>query len=451
MAGDVRPRAAILRDNLDNVSSGQAAMIASSIRHRTAARGRGDRLLAVVTITVALATLPAIVRIVRTIPLRVSLDANEGWNAYQAVAALGGQLYPHPPRFFFNNYPPLSFYLVGLAGRGVGDPIVAGRLIACVAFAALAVILGLVARKMRCTGCEGVFAAMLFVTTTLSLSHYVGIDDPQFLGQAVATASLLFVVPEPRTLRRLWLAAALMSAGIFIKHNLVALPIACVAWLWVHDRVAARRLVAAGAVLAAGGLSLCVWMYGAGFLEGLATPRGYQTAVAARAFVRWIVRVPVFVAVLAVLRRRFPRDRDVALCAWYAGIASVLGLVFLGGDGVDWNVMFEANWAWCLTAAVALNRLRRPMLAVAFALLPLVAAALAAHRASLDPASSLASRMARAPAFEDDIAFVASKADRRCAKTSRCASGPASRPTSTSSICSSTCSAARGRPTNWSA
>ncbi|OLC48653.1 MAG: hypothetical protein AUH43_08830 [Acidobacteria bacterium 13_1_40CM_65_14] len=425
-------------------------MIAPSIRHRTAARGRRDRWLALITVTVALASLPAIVRIVRTIPLRVSLDTNEGWNAYQAVAAFAGDLYPHAPRLFFNNYPPLSFYLVGLAGRWIGDPIVAGRLIACAAFAALAVILGLVARQMRCTRGEAAFAAALFVATTLSLSHYVGVDDPQFLGQAVATASLLFVIPEPRTLRRLWLAAALMSAGIFIKHNVVALPIACIVWLWMHDRVAARRLVTAGASFAVAGLSLCVWMYGAGFLEGLATPRGYSTAVAARAFIRWIVRVPVFAAALVVCLRRFPRDRDVAFCAWYAGIASGVGLVFLGGDGVDWNVMFESNWAWCLTAAVALracegitsnaktaktaktncpmiplralrplrsdvffhellNRLRRSTLAVAFALLPLVAAALAVHRASVDPASSLASRMAGASAFEDDIAFVASR------------------------------------------
>jgi len=356
-----------------------------------------------------MASLPAIVGIVRTIPLRVSLDANEGWNAYQAVAAFSGDLYPHAPRFFFNNYPPLSFYLTGLAGRWIGDPIVAGRFIACCAFAALAVILGLVARRIRCSAGEATFAATLFVATTLSTSHYVGINDPQFLGQAIATASLLLVVPEPRTLRRLWLAAALISAGIFIKHNLIALPIACVVWLGMHDRLSARRLAATGAVFAVAGLSLCWWMYGAGFFEGLATPRGYSFGVSARAFVRWIVRVPVFLTALVVLVRRFPRDRDVAFCAWYAGIASLAGLVFLGGDGVDWNVMFESNWAWCLTAAVALNRLRRSMLAVAFALLPLVASALAVYRAPLDPASSLASRMARAPAFEADIAFVASR------------------------------------------
>jgi len=399
-------------------------MKAPPIRHRKQSRGRGDRALAAIAVTVAVASLPAIVRVVRTIPLRVSLDANEGWNAYQAVAAFSGNLYPHPPALFFNNYPPLSFYLVFGVSRWIGDPIVAGRVIACIAFGALAVLAGIAARRMQCTAGEAAFAAVLFVAATLSLSHYVGIDDPQFLGQAVATAGLPLVLAEPRTRRRLWLTAALMSAGIFIKHNIVALPIACVAWLWMHDRAAAIRLVAAGACFAIVGLTLCMWAFGAGFAEGLATPRGYAIAETARAFGRWIVRMPVFVAALVLLLRRFPHDRHVAFCAWYAFISSVTGLMLLGGDGVDWNVMFESNWAWCVTAAVALNRLTlsapsavvainrdrsRAGLAVAFTLLPLVAATLAVRRASIEPSSSLASRMARAPAFEDDIAFVASR------------------------------------------
>ena len=127
----------------------------------------------------AAASLPALVRIARVIPLRVSLDVNEGWNAYQAVAAFAGDLYPHPARFFFNNYPPLSFYVVGAVARVVGDPIVAGRSIGLVMFLALGVIAALAARQMRCTRTEAAFGAAMFVATTLALSHYVGMNDPQ--------------------------------------------------------------------------------------------------------------------------------------------------------------------------------------------------------------------------------------------------------------------------------
>src|SRR5258708_25428438 len=62
------------------------------------------------------------------IPAHFSSDPNEGWNAFQAARAIGtGPLYSGPQALTGNNYPPLSFYLVGWAGRLLGDPIVAGR------------------------------------------------------------------------------------------------------------------------------------------------------------------------------------------------------------------------------------------------------------------------------------------------------------------------------------
>ena len=78
------------------------------------------------------------------IPLHVPLGYNEGWNAYLAARAIGlqdGPLYPPADTLVFNNYPPLSFYLVGLIGRGLagGDVIVAGRVVALASLLASAV------------------------------------------------------------------------------------------------------------------------------------------------------------------------------------------------------------------------------------------------------------------------------------------------------------------------
>ncbi|MBE7218858.1 MAG: hypothetical protein INR64_10345, partial [Caulobacteraceae bacterium] len=40
------------------------------------------------------------------IPARISTNPNEGWNAFQAAAALGaGPLYPPPGGLTGNNYP----------------------------------------------------------------------------------------------------------------------------------------------------------------------------------------------------------------------------------------------------------------------------------------------------------------------------------------------------------
>ena len=71
--------------------------------------------------------------------LNVEIQNNEGWNAYFADAAMGKvPLYPSPDQFITNNYPPLSFYIVGLVGRLVGDPVLAGRLLSLVAVVAIA-------------------------------------------------------------------------------------------------------------------------------------------------------------------------------------------------------------------------------------------------------------------------------------------------------------------------
>src|SRR5438045_5669542 len=64
------------------------------------------------------------------LPIHYPIDVNEAWNALNAERAMDmDTLYPSASGSFFNNYPPLSFYVVGLAGRLVGDNIIAGRVI----------------------------------------------------------------------------------------------------------------------------------------------------------------------------------------------------------------------------------------------------------------------------------------------------------------------------------
>ena len=77
-------------------------------------------------------------RVLAIIGLHVPLDPNEGWNAYLAAAAMAGHAYPDAHGYVVNNYPPLSFYLVGVAGRIVGDNIIAGRIVSLIAFLGVA-------------------------------------------------------------------------------------------------------------------------------------------------------------------------------------------------------------------------------------------------------------------------------------------------------------------------
>ena len=62
--------------------------------------------------------------------LNVEIENNEGWNTYFADAAMAKMpLYPSADQLITNNYPPVSFYIVGLVGRFIGDPVLAGQIV----------------------------------------------------------------------------------------------------------------------------------------------------------------------------------------------------------------------------------------------------------------------------------------------------------------------------------
>ena len=78
---------------------------------------------------------------------------NEGWNAYHIAAAMTdpASLYPAEASLFANNYPPLSFFIVGEVARLTGDAIIAGRMVAFVSTLGTGICLALAARAMGCS------------------------------------------------------------------------------------------------------------------------------------------------------------------------------------------------------------------------------------------------------------------------------------------------------------
>ena len=379
-----------------------------------------DASLRLASLAIALTCLVALWRIALVIPLHLPLNYNEGWNAYHAVeVARGDPLYPAAPRFFFNNYPPLSFYLTAAALRVVGDPIVAGRWLSLAAFAIWTLLLARTAGAIGCRSAPAWFAALLFAANTLVFTDYVGIDDPQMIGQLIAAFGLLAVAGRPRTAARAFAAGLLLTIALFVKHNLIVLPVACFVWLLSVDRRAAWRLLTAGVVAALIGAGACAWAFGPGFFQQLAAPRTFLLARAAGKSSLWLARMVVPVSAAVVLARRFPRDEGVAFCTLYAGLAIVAGIVSVGGDGVNWNVFLDATWALCLTAAVALDRLRAPAaarfhtvraLAAAYTIAPAIALALSANREWLTSDYWLQPDRRAAEAAASDVSFIAGRA-----------------------------------------
>jgi hypothetical protein len=320
--------------------------------------------LALRTLTLALAVgcFLGSVHVLGVIGFHVPFDPNEGWNAAFAKAVIAtGSPYPPPRGLLVNNYPPLSFYLVAAVSRLTGDAIVAGRLVALLALLAVAVS---IARAVILTGCsrlEAAFAALLFVAGLMLTSDYVGMDDPQLLGHAVALGGFLLVLPEPRSSRAMVGAALLFVLAFFIKHNLVVLPVATAAWLLLADRRQAGTFIASGVIFLLIGLGIFKEIYGLSLFDQIASARTYSVANLWSGIVSWLPWGAPLIFGAAMLFALSHRDRYAVLCLIYALFGIAAGVFFLGGAGVDANALFDADIALALCAGLLLNRLQFPI------------------------------------------------------------------------------------------
>jgi hypothetical protein len=310
-----------------------------------------DVLLKTTLMALAFACATLLLRDSMAIGLSVPLDPNEGWNAYHALAAMtGAPLYPRG--LMVNNYPPLSFYIVGLLGRGLGDNIVAGRLVSLLSLLAIGMGLTSVLRQIGGRVLDGIFAGLLFTAAILIASDYAAMDDPQLLGQALQIEALLLLFREKPPI---FFVSLLCVAGIFVKHNLASLPLAMFVWLLLENRQDALRFAGYGIGLALAGL-VAVWVFlGANLLAEIAAPRVWQLANLVQAMMHYLTWAGLPLVVTAGLGWRFRRDPWMQFCLIYGGIALLLGTVFSAGDGVDANIFFDLDIALALAAGLALK------------------------------------------------------------------------------------------------
>ena len=116
---------------------------------------------------------------------------NEGWNAYHADAAMRGaaQLYPPTDGLIANNYPPLSYYVIGWLGRWFGDPLYVGRAVSILSTLAIGAAAAAAVRQLGGSRAAGLIAGFWFVATmSRFFEFYVGMNEPQLFGLAVMSA-----------------------------------------------------------------------------------------------------------------------------------------------------------------------------------------------------------------------------------------------------------------------
>ncbi len=319
-------------------------------------------LLLGVAVLVALLLLEPLLRL----PLHLPLNYNEGWNAYFDSRATGldaGPLYPSDG-LVFNNYPPLSFYLVGALGRyGVGDMILAGRIVATASLLASAALAGLCVRRLGGGTRESLVASgLLLLFSATFFRKYVAMDDPQWLAHALMLGGLAVLLRHQSQGRfppgRVVAAALLVAAGGFVKHSLVGLPLAVTLWLaLVQPRAAATWLAAAVGWVAAGLLATALLHGPEAFASVLGHRRVFQTGRLAHALGGLAQFLPLLgVAALAWRTRRRPADPPMLFVMLFVAISLPTGIVQRLGEGVNVNAYFETLAALCLAAGLAVSR-----------------------------------------------------------------------------------------------
>src|SRR5215212_3898268 len=91
---------------------------------------------------------------------------NEGWNAYHADSAMRGSgVYPPPDGLVANNYPPLSYYVIGWLSRLFGDPLYVGRALSLIATLAIGAAAAAVVRQFGSSRAGALIAGFWFVAT----------------------------------------------------------------------------------------------------------------------------------------------------------------------------------------------------------------------------------------------------------------------------------------------
>ena len=274
--------------------------------------------------------------------LNVEIENNEGWNAYFADAAMGKMpLYPSADQLITNNYPPLSFYIVGLVGRFIGDPVLAGRLVSLVAVVAIATAIALSVRRLGGSGVAARISGAFFVATmSRFFMPHVGMNEPQLLGEAImAFGFLWFLIARSNDSGYVGPVLVMALAG-FVKHNIIAMPVTVFLWLALYRRREAVKCFCVAAIAIMIGTAICYALFGENFFLNILSPRHYSLKRALRSFqgLEW-----VSVGLVACLYNAWARrhDASVQLCSWLIAIA--LGSYFLqkGGAGVDTNAQFD--------------------------------------------------------------------------------------------------------------
>jgi hypothetical protein len=290
--------------------------------------------------------------------LPIEIDYNEGWNAYHASAAIGGgSPYPGPDALMTNNYPPISFFLVGELGRVTGDPVRAGRIVSLAAVLGIGAMIGIAIKKLGGTNAAAAIGGASYVATMSQFfDRYVGMNDPQMLAEAIMMGGFLLFLRAMQRGRGHLAAFAVMIVAGFTKHNIVSIPLAAMIWLALHDLPRASRCMLISLGLVCLGFVTCSALFGPDFLHNMLAPR--QSSWTNLPYdIKGLGRVAVPLIAWGYVFWFGGANSEMRICGLLVAIAIPIFIWERRGSGVDYNAEFDLVIAASIAMGAAYARI----------------------------------------------------------------------------------------------
>jgi hypothetical protein len=287
----------------------------------------------------------------------IEIAQNEGWNAYHADAAMGAApLYPPTDTLIVNNYPPLSFYVVGGLAQVFGDALYVGRVLSLLAVVGLGALIATVILRLG-GGRAGAAVGVLWFIAVMarSFARFVGMNDPQLAGHALMMGALVWFLAREARARSAVPPILVMAAAGFYKHNIVAVPLTAMLWLAIADWRRATMPIVIGAGAVALGLLICVAAYGDVFLANLMTVRPYRVmrAINGLGRLQWILPAIVLWGIWIAAE---PNSRAARFTMLFVAVAFAAYLAQWSGEEILDNAQFDLVIATAIGLGLAFDR-----------------------------------------------------------------------------------------------
>ncbi|PIT98070.1 MAG: hypothetical protein COT71_02580 [Candidatus Andersenbacteria bacterium CG10_big_fil_rev_8_21_14_0_10_54_11] len=262
------------------------------------------------------------------------VQINEGKNIYETS---------QPPPYTISNYPPLYVYIWAVIAKLTGPTMLGGRLISLTSTIGSTVAIYLIIRILTKKNWPAAISSLVFFTSPFIVewSAYARVDS---LALCFSLAGLAVIIRWPQP-RGILCGVALITASIYTRQTqLLAVPLAAAAWLWMHKKAYSFTFIGllGGTTLLAAAMIMAITSRGFLFHTITANINTYSWPQLYYYGKKFIATVPFFtvlpVVMVAVQKtRRAPAEITLKVY----GIGALIVAATVGKSGSNINYFYE--------------------------------------------------------------------------------------------------------------